>query len=441
MASSRKPAPADLQARVHGFLASRILPGARLCLGYSGGLDSTVLLHLLAGLRPELGFALAAVHVHHGLSAHADDWAAACRSTCARLGVPIEVARVQVLADGTGVEAAARAARYEVFARQQADFILLAHHADDQAETLLLRLFRGSGVHGLSAMAEERMLADARVLRPLLDVPRRTLESYARRHGLAHVEDESNADPSLTRNWLRGEILPALEARFPACRATLAGTAERLSESAELLDDLARLDLADSGRLAVARLAALPPARARNLLRYWLRQQTGLTPSARQLDTMLDQMLNAGRDRQPACHWAGHVLSRYRGHLRLGAERPEAGGEWRWRGEPELQLGEAGRLLFLPSVGDGLSGDVLSTGDVLVRWRAGGEKLKPDCRRPRRTLKNLLREAGLAPEARRELPLLLVAGELACVPGVGVDCRFQAAAGEPGWLISWRPRG
>ncbi|MDR3393363.1 MAG: tRNA lysidine(34) synthetase TilS [Parasulfuritortus sp.] len=442
MANSRKPGPADLSGRVRDFLAPRLFPDARLCLGYSGGLDSTVLLHLLAGLRATLNFRLSAVHVHHGLSLHADDWAAACQSICDRLGVPIQVRQVDIVVDGQGLEAAAREARYAVFAEQSADFILVAHHAGDQAETLLLRLLRGAGVHGLSAMSEDRSLNEARLLRPLLGTTREALYSHAAALGLAYIDDESNADRSLTRNWLRGKVMPELESRFPACREVLARTATRLAESADLLDDLARLDCAgalnDEG-LDLAVLGGLTPARARNLLRFWLREQTGVAPYAAHLDELLSQLLGARQDSQPTGYWGGRVLRRHRGCISLVADAGPVTGQWLWCGESELCLAGYGRLVFLATVGEGLAADKLPAQGVLVAWREGGEKLKPDCRRPRRTLKNLLREAGLPPGERLRLPLLLIEGHPVWVAGIGVDCAFQAGPGEPGWLISWQP--
>jgi tRNA(Ile)-lysidine synthase len=442
MASSRKPAPADLPARAGEFLARRVSPGARLCLGYSGGLDSTVLLHVLAALRETLDFRLTAVHVHHGLSPNADAWAAGCQAVCARLAVPLEIVQVDVLADGRGLEDAARSARYAALAGQDADFVVVAHHADDQAETLLLRLLRGAGARGLSAMAGERPLAESRLLRPLLSTPRVELERYARRHGLDHAEDESNADTALSRNWLRHDVLPLLESRFPSCRSVLARTADRIAEEAALLDDLARIDLAATSEgeaLRWAALRALNAPRARNLIRLWLRERTGSAPSSAHLDALLTQAGEAGRDRQPAWRWAGWVVRRHRGRLELGPDMPLPADQWRWHGEPLLDLADHGRLLFQPTVGEGLADRHLPPAGAVVVWRAGGEKLKPDCRRPRRTLKNLLREAGLRPDLRQRLPILMVAGKPVWVAGIGYDCDYQAATDEPGWLISWLP--
>lgn len=456
MASSKRPAPVnaavaqrlartplDLAGHVRACLGPRLGPDVRLCLGYSGGLDSSVLLHVLAGLRRDLGFTLSAVHVHHGLSVHADDWAEQCRQTCARLGVALTVRRVAVVVDAHGLEAAARVARYRAYAELGADYIVLAHHRDDQAETLLFRLLRGAGAHGLAAMAEERETGSGTILRPLLAVARASLRDYARDHGIVAVDDESNADTALTRNWLRHEVLPQLERRFPAARPVLARTAAQLAESAGLLDDLAEMDLVqvrDEVGLRLEALNRLGPPRARNLLRFWLARETGILPGRAWLEAALGQLLHAGPDRHPALPLGERVLRRRGGHAVLtGATWDEDGVEWRWRGEPELVLGGAGRLHFLPATGAGLAAGCVPPEGARVAWRVGGESLRPDCRRPGRTLKNLLREAGVPVEQRGRLPLLFVGERLVWVAGIGVECAFQAGPGEPGWLISWCP--
>ncbi|TCJ17908.1 tRNA lysidine(34) synthetase TilS [Parasulfuritortus cantonensis] len=434
----------DLAAHVRDFLSPRLPPAARLCVGYSGGLDSSVLLHILADLRGQLGYALAAVHVHHGLAAEADAWAAHCAAQCDRLGVPLSVRRVAVGRHGHGLEAAARAARYQAYRDQAADFIVLAHHRDDQAETLLFRLLRGAGVHGLAAMAAERADPAGRLLRPLLAIPRADLAAYAREHGVAHVDDASNGDLALTRNWLRHTVLPELESRFPASRVVLARTAEQLAESAGLLDDLAAADLArcgDTDGLRLAALATLAPARARNLLRYWLHRQAGVLPGRAWLAEAMAQLLDAGTDRQPELALGEWRLRRRHGLAVLVAPGPETAPERFWQGEPELDLGGRGRLRFEPALGDGLAAGCLAGQAVRVGWRAGGERLRPDCRRPGRTLKNLLREAGIPADQRGQLPLLFVGDRLAWAAGLGVDCACQAGPGAPGWLISWCPPG
>ncbi|MFZ5485382.1 MAG: tRNA lysidine(34) synthetase TilS [Pseudomonadota bacterium] len=459
MASSKRHAPADpspapaeaagldpcpdLKARVGQFLARHLPRGGRVCLGYSGGLDSTVLLHLLAALSQAGACRLSAVHVHHGLSAQADAWAAHCAETCARLGVPLETVRVRVVPTGHGLEAAAREARYRVFKTCAADALVLAHHRDDQAETVLLRLLRGAGVAGLAGMAEDRAWPGLRILRPLLDVSRATLEACARAAGWSYVEDPSNADPVLSRNWLRGEVLPLLARRQPGVSEVLARTAGHLAEAAGLLDQLARMDWDQVGEgrdLRVADLIALEPARARNLLRLWLREGTGSVPTQAWLAEALDQLREARPDRQPSLVLGAWRVRRQAGRVVLAPSRPATVFQDRcWRGEPRLCLDRAGSLVFELSVGQGLAAALLPPEGLRVAGRRGGERLRPDCQRPRRTVKNLLREAGVPPAGRAGLPMLWLGDQLVWVAGLGFECRFQAAPGQPGWLISWRP--
>ncbi len=325
---------AGLAARVAAFLRTRRTrrnwpaeqgtqgaQGAwRLCVAFSGGLDSTVLLHCLAGLRAPLGFELTAVHIHHGLQPEADAWVEHCAAVCADLAVPLTVERVVVVTADKGVEAAARDARRKIFAAQPVDAIVLAQHRDDQAETLLFRLLRGAGTRGLAAMRAVTPSADGPDLwRPLLDTPRAEILAYAKANALRWVDDPSNDDPVYTRNFLRLTVLPALAARFPAVNAILARTAEQMAEDATLLDELAALDAEGAynveGGLSCARLAALTPARARNLLRGWL-ARAGVFIDRAHLNDLLKQAL-AAPDAHPEIHIAGQCVRREGGWLRL----------------------------------------------------------------------------------------------------------------------------
>jgi tRNA(Ile)-lysidine synthase len=439
MASSRKGEP-DLPGRVLAQLSAQVLPGSRLSVGFSGGLDSSVLLHLLAELRPAGGYALSAVHVHHGLSYHADAWADHCRAVCATLAVPIEIRRVRVQAAGEGPEAAARAARYAAFATLDTEVLALAHHRDDQAETVLTQLLRGGGARGLAAMPAWRPLPGDRVRlwRPLLDTPRADLLAWARARGLAWVEDDSNRQTHLARNALRHDILPRLESQFPGAGATLAWAAGRFAEAASLLDDLADLDgggAADAAGLSLARLAALPEPRARNLLRRYL-EQSGATLHPDPLREALRQLLSARADARVRVAFGPVLLLRHGGRaVAVPAVRAVAAPmrQFLWRGELHLDLGGGESLVFQPVTGEGVR---LEPGRATVRFRCGGEKLRLAPNRPRRLLKDLLREAAIPPWQRDRLPLLYVGDRLAWVDGIGADAGFRAGPGEPGWLIS-----
>ena len=409
-------------------------------MGYSGGLDSSVLLHILAERRPYLGVTLSALHVHHGLSANADAWTAHCRQVCSALNVPLRVERVSVTSEGKGPEAAARAARYRVFASIAADCLALAHHRDDQVETVLLQLLRGAGLKGLAAMPEARRLdgSPVRLLRPLLATSRAELEVWARRQEIAWIEDESNLHTHLARNALRQAVLPVLARNFPDAAAVLAESAGRFAEAADLLDDLADQDAGAGPDLEVGILADLSAPRARNVLRRRL-ELAGARLSQQGLHEALRQLLTARSDAQLEIRFGAMVLRRHRGRVYCvpwrSTDRADPGRIW--RGEAELALGEAGWLRF-ESIAEG--GVRRGPEPVCVRFRTGGERLRSDARRPRRSLKELLRTPALPPWQRNRLPMVYVGDRLAWVATIGADVDCLAASGEQGWRLVWEPK-
>lgn len=445
MASSKKPASSDLPQYLRQRLVAIGAPGRRVTLALSGGVDSVVLLHLLQPLRAKLGFALAAIHVNHQISPHAAAWADFCADLCAQYNIPLCVKKVHVARRSQfGLEAAARAARYRAFAELDCDVLLLAHHLDDQVETLLQNLLRGSGLAGAAGMPETRPQGDGAstlLARPLIEVPRATFLAYARQHGLSWVEDESNTDTAFTRNFLRHEVLPVVEQRFPAYRETLARAARHFAEADALLEELAALDLAQllhAEKLRLNVLAQLGPARAMNALRAYLQGQGVPALDYDRVQEWLRQLLSARGDRQVALGAAGLTLRRYRGEAWVESDRPAPDMGWQvpWQGERKLKLDDLGASLSLsPAQGMGISLAKLNQAPVSIRLRQGGEKLKPSCSRPRRTLKHLLQEAGIPPWQRERLPLIYSGEQLVAVPGIGVDCAFQAAPAEPGLLV------
>src|SRR6267378_5408959 len=448
MGSSRNSSSSELPERAAAVLAPAIFPGAHLALGLSGGVDSVALLSVLLELAPALKVSLRAVHVNHGISPNAARWAEFCTGLCAKSGITLQLETVDI---GTyrnlGLEGAARRARREVFARVDADFIVLAQHRDDQAETLLLRLLRGAGARGLAAMSPLKSLAGARarLLRPLLGVSRAEIENYARLRGLEWVEDESNADTMRRRNFLRHHVLPLLERQFPAARATIARAAAHLAEARELLDEMARADFercAGAEGVNVAGLRGLGEARAKNLLRYWCETKNIEPLSAARTGELLRQLSESRPDARIGLAVPGCTFLRYRErlYLRHASETIARNLCEVWDGAnalPMLSLG--GVLKFKPEEGRGLSLAKLRAGRVTVRLRQGGERLRLDARRPRRTLKNLFQERGVPPWQRGRLPLVYCGDELVSVPGIGDSCEFRAAPGEAGLIVTWEP--
>ena len=411
-------------------------------MGFSGGVDSAVLLDALVeeGARP-----VSAVHVHHGLSPNADRWAEFCRGFCAARNVPLTVERIHVdRKSPEGVEAAARRLRYAIYAARPEPFVALAHHLDDQAETVLLQLLRGTGLKGVAAMPAMRTLpgSKVRLYRPLLALSRAALLARARERGLEWIEDESNDSTRYDRNYLRHELAPLLDARFPGWRESVARFARNAAGAHELLEELARKDGALDAGLRID--AALSPARRANALRAFLALNGLPMPSEARLEEMARQLYEARGDARVAVEHAGIVVRRQRDTVCIDADpRAES---WRvpWRGEEDVDLGPGrGHVLFERAKGRGLAAALAAGGEWHFTPRAGGEKIKLDARRPTRTLKNLLQEHDVPEWQRDRLPLLFRGAELAWVPGVGIAAKFACGAGAEGlfpcWTVAGRP--
>lgn len=428
----------DARLRAHGVRDCTVQ------VGLSGGIDSVVLLDVLARLAPALRLRLGAIHVNHGISRDAGQWVAFCEGLCRARGIPLIVEQVHVVLAGRGLEAAARDARHAAFARLRCDYLALAHHLDDQAETLLLQLLRGAGARGLGGMPEVRPFGQGKLLRPLLGVSRRELETYARGRSLAWIEDDSNLDVSLDRNFVRRDVLPLLSQRFVSANRTLARAARNLADISALADALAEIDwreAAEADGLRTEVLRELGEARALNLLRRLFIVRGLPLPHRAALTESLRQCLHARDDAQVRVMFGEVSLRRFRGRALLVPERePPAGWERDWRGESELALPEGlGSLRFRFGAEVGVSRARLARGRVQVRGRRGGERMAQEDGRPRRLLKHLLQEAGMPPWQRRRIPLLFCDDALVWVPGIGVAAEFRATAGEPAVEVSWQP--
>ncbi|WP_254200167.1 MULTISPECIES: tRNA lysidine(34) synthetase TilS [unclassified Lysobacter] len=416
-------------------------PSAPLCVGFSGGLDSTALLHLLAAERPASG--LRAIHVHHGLHADADRWATRCERACASLNVPLAVIRVNVVAAGDGPEAAARAARHAAFAQALAsgEVLALAHHRDDQAETFLLRALRASGPDGLAAMRRWRAFGPGRLWRPLLDIDRDTLLAYARSHALEWIDDPSNADTAFDRNFLRQRVLPLLRERWPHAGDALARSAALCGQANDLLDDgdaiaLADVATADPHCLSRTRLLALPDARRARVLRRWINELDLPPLPANGIERIEREILAARADAEPAFHWQGAVVRAWRDLLHVETARPSLDVDWRaqWDGRAPLALPHGGTLA--------LEGAAAFDAPLTVHARRGGERLLRAGRTHSHALKHVLQELGVPPWERERLPLLSDAdGELLAAGDVAHSAAFDAWLRARGARLSWHRDG
>lgn len=420
--------------------------GTRICVALSGGCDSVVLLHALAALRTDTG-SLTAHHIHHGLSPNAGVWAAHCETVCAALSVPLTVARVTVDQHaGTGIEAAARDARFASLDRVDADIVVLAHHALDQAETLLLQLLRGSGPAGMAAMPA----AAGRYLRPLLGVPKSALSSYAKQHQLQWVDDESNRDNRFSRNRLRNAVWPVLVDAFPAAEATLSRAAQLQAEASLLLADLARIDASTcvvDNALHLENFNALSLPRRANLLRFWL-LENGIGPlAADTLREWLKQLASVA-----AIQAIELRASTHEGAIRVFRGRAYVAEEVRhwlpchWAGEPSLTLrsGErsAGEIEFLCAATSDVprAFRMPNAGEIWqVRSRLDGDGIALSERSGHVALKNIFQQANIPPWLRNSWPLLTCDDEIVAVIGIATAKAFNVAPGQFGVTCQWKP--
>ncbi|MEX0738377.1 MAG: tRNA lysidine(34) synthetase TilS [Pseudohongiella sp.] len=430
----------------------------RLLLGVSGGLDSMVLLHACHQLHAQqrLPFAgLRVVHVNHGISAHADAWQAHCLAVCRALDVDCVAHRVTVQrAPGQSPEAVARDARYQVFAQELAadEALLLAHHQDDQLETVLLRLLRAAGPRGLAGMPESRALGAGVLWRPLLAATRAQLAGWARANALQWHDDDSNGDDSLSRNYLRHRLMPTLAEHWPGWRQSVARTAALGADADLILSELAgqlllTLSPPDSNRLSCAGVRNLSAARQRLVIRHWLLRETEQVPGWRLVQRVQDELLSARDDAQPQINWQHWQLRRFRDELYLiealddVPAQPDEGYAWRPQGDgryvARVLPGNGSLRLYQPVGAQKHQVMRLPAGECVIRYRRGGEVCALPGR-PQRPLKKILQESALPPWVRERTPLLYIDHKLAWIVGVGVCDGFQAVDEGAGWAVSWQ---
>jgi tRNA(Ile)-lysidine synthase len=418
------------------FMPPSLPPGATVWAAFSGGLDSTVLLHRLR----QSGLPVRALHVNHHLQPAANRWVEHCKEFCAQLGVPIYVLDVKIDPnDPEGPEGAARAARYESFRSlmKAGDCLVTAHHLDDQAETVLLRLLRGSGVAGLAAMRTVVPLNGGTLWRPLLRQTRGALREYAERHALPWIEDPHNLDPRYARSFLRNEIFPRFAQRWPQAVELLARTAEHCADAIELLDHAAAADLRKAARagaagLSVQRLLALPRARRSNLLRFWAAQGGFETPPFDALSRLEREVLRARPDAAPLLAWGETELRRFRDTVHLMRRLPPPpDGALEWDGRADLRLPPGCGVLHAVRP---------ATAELPLRivFARGGERLKPAGARYTRTLRNLFQEEAFPPWIRERLPLVELEGELAAVADRWETAALKKLRAAYGCRYVWR---
>ncbi|MCC6072228.1 tRNA lysidine(34) synthetase TilS [Massilia sp. GCM10020059] len=438
-----------------------------IAIAYSGGLDSSALLHVAHAYAREHGIALHAFHVHHGISENADAWLAHCEQACAALGVRFATRRVTLAKTKSGVEAAARKLRYAALgdmAREHGVRLMLtAHHLDDQAETVLLQLLRGSGTAGLSGMdsanAAPELLGnpDLVMARPLLPVSRAELEAYVSGHAISYVEDESNTHPRYARNALRHQVMPALAQAFPGFQERFARSASHAQSAQRLLNELAVQDLSqclEGDSIDVAKLRTMSQDRAYNMLRHWFHTRALRMPSTAWLAEMVTQLVEARHDAQLLVTHPDCYIRRHRDRLYITPKLPDlagmrdpddegiivkAGQLFRWSGEAQIEFPDYGGTLHFDEAEEGFDAEWLRGQQLTIDFRKGGERLKPAHNRPTRGLKYHYQACNVPAWERGRLPIVSAGRELLFAAGIGMDCHHVRQG--PGKLIKlrWQP--
>ncbi len=429
-------------------LEGRIGTPSRYVIAFSGGLDSTALAHcVIAMCQQDPQFSardILLLHVDHGLHTDSAAWSKRCAAFAAAHNTAFRSLAVCVLENaGKGLEAAARDARYSAMRAElrAGDWLLSAHHADDQAETLLLNMLRGSGAAGLAGIAEARPMGPAWLVRPLLSLEQSVIREYAQSTALNWIDDPSNDERRFDRNFLRHEVLPIMARRWPDVAQRLQRSAAYAGEASELMQDLARADLQTLGgratKLPLDGLSRLSTARQKNLIRFALRDLRLPAPTAVSLERVLNEVIAARVDAQPEVCWPGAVVRRYRNTLYLMPELPaDAPLEMPFSGRSQSLPAGCGTLKLSHDGEPGLSESVLNAG-LVIRSRGGGEEIKPFGQPHTRKLKKLLQEEGVVPWMRDRLPLLYSDGRLVAVADLWLA---DDAVSTPGASVHWIDR-
>lgn len=421
----------------------------RFCIAYSGGVDSHVLLHALVSLeRQILATSLCAYHINHHLHERSDEWAQHCEAVCNDLSVKYEVIDVEANAEkGESPEAKARLARYRALEAvvMSGDLLLTAHHQDDQAETLLLQLFRGSGPKGLAAMPAYAHFGPASIARPLLQFSRDEIRDYAAIHELIWIDDPSNKTHRYDRNFLRHNVMPIIKNRWPSVAKTLSRSAAHCADATRILEEDARCQMERlkgtvPGSLSVTALRVLASPRRAVVLRYWLHSRGFRVPNMARFANIDKGVIFAHRDSSPVVSWPGCEVRRYRDDLY--AIRPlamhDAGKHYPWRINEELRIEGLGVLKAEPAIGNGLGDEYLQSKGLTVRFRQGGERCRPAGRAHVHSLKKLFQECAIPPWERERIPLIYLGEKLIAVAGIVICDGFQTLENETGHVLRWQ---
>jgi tRNA(Ile)-lysidine synthase len=415
-------------------------------LAYSGGMDSSVLLHLFYSNKEKIKLQIEVLYVNHGLQSEADDWAVFCQKQCEDYDFPFTELKISdSCPKGESVEAWAREKRYQLIddIMQPNDVLFSGHHKDDQVETFFLQALRGAGPRGLSAMPLIKKKKDTFYARPLLNYSREEIKQYASEHDLNWQDDKSNSDSRYDRNYFRHKLSPIIESRWPAYRDTINRLIEHQKETRLMLDELAVEDINNAKRdnefsLDINIIKTLSQARQKNLMFAWLEQLNLQIPGSRHIEKIISDIINSDLEKSPCVNWADVEIRRYKNTLYAFKKMQDydVDTEFKWQPESILNIFEE-TLIAKPAKGIGLSQDKVDKNNFIVRFRKGGEKIKPDNASHSKTVKQLFQERSVLPWYRDKFPLVYINDELAAIPGFCVDKKYRAENDEPSWEIHW----
>jgi len=419
----------------------------QIFIGYSGGVDSHVLLHLLAKtLIPKEQ--ITAVYVHHGLQDCADDWQLHCEKIATDLGVQFLAIQVDGQAKkGGSPEEAARNARYQAFEKliTENTALLFAQHRQDQVETVLLQLFRGAGLKGLSGMPESIKIGEGELLRPLLDVSQEGIINYANQHKLQWVEDPSNQNSAYDRNYLRNEVLPLVAQRWTSVDKAVSRSAGHCAQAQQLLTEQAKAEmllLLDRPTLSldIAALLLKDKDQQQWIIREWMAYLNLRMPSVKFLDSLIADVLLARVDANPVAQYEACSIRRYQNRLYvvLGVPKPVINSEIIWRDIQQAHYLVDNSKLQLKAAEKGIASQCFDDALVQIRYRVGGEKIALPNREGRHSLKKLYQEANIPPWKRENIPLIYINGKIAAIADLWISAEFYSATAEPCLIVSWQ---
>ena len=423
-----------------------LLPN-KFCIAFSGGMDSTVLLHVMKNIIDEKS-QIRAIHINHNIVDNSKVWTKTCKSICKNFGIDIEIISLEVTHNGYGLEAAARDERYKKLKEKlyENEYLLTAHHEEDQMETVFLRMARGTGLDGLQGINEKYSFGEGIIFRPMLEVSKTSVMDYAKEHQLKWVEDSSNQDTHFDRNFLRKKIIPQFRERWPSIASSVSRLSQLSAQNIKILNQIAEEDIgpiANMNELPLAKLLDKSFERANNMLRYIILANGMSIPSMKTLQDGLKEMLDPETDKSVIA-WKDYCIRKYKNHLYFlsnsDLEPNKVDVRIPWEIGKTVNLGEnIGTIEATFIHGDGLSIEKCKN-KLTISYRQGGELIKPIGHRINKSLKNLFQENQILPWMRDKIPLIYYQDELVSVADLWFNQNYVASQNEAGFVVNWHKK-